>query len=544
MEPSKSDTKLKLEIGDYIIISNKYLGKILTKIWNGNGFIVKLENSKDYVDSMITQYKLLGDNPSNGYMLVTLSDNIKPLDPNNLFEIISDYTGKRELGPQINNLILKNFDDLIRNKLSSTMIPITQQKIDSVDLIGTPGIKMNSNSIISNDKLVKYKLEDINEDNYVKYIIKLIQELFVPNDKIMYEEDVFALKNMDSISINVLSEENINQTIKPEFKKILERYDKINMDYYYDYKNTLMFRHLITDEDFDTLSLGKQLITRIKKILFDIQKDIDVDDGIPLIDEVNLFDFIRFRIVGGYVEMINKFADEKDFRVLDEELLPGLTAFSSMYSNPIDYKILTDFIFQIKTKEDFESNKDKLKEAVNILSQEYVLCLQPKVEFLLWTISRLIVCWYSDQYLFNNIYKIKVLINLYRARGLKEFNQDIGVQPVIMIIPRYGKDISTKILSHLSFYFFPYKRIGWKESNPTYFNRLDDLLHYTNGSIEIKKYLKLIKRQDKHKLFSKDLTKVNTGTTDNDLEFNMGDSLIKAKKQEEAEKLILPKLET
>jgi hypothetical protein len=364
----------------------------------------------------------------------------------------------------------------------------------------------------------------MNEDNYIEYIKKMIENIFMEESRVVWEENNTPLSGVDNNSNDVLGEDNVNMVIKPAIVSVLEKYDPINMDQYYDYKNTLMYRHLILDDHVDTISLGKQMIRTIRELLFKIQDKIDFENG-KMIENINLFDFINFRIVGGNIELINRFAP-KDFRVVTPEVLPSLSFFSGMYGKPIDYGLLTTLIFQNKLPEDVEVNKDMLKEAVKIMSLEYLICFQPKVEFLLWTICRLVLCWYSDKYLYDNILKIKVLINLYRARGLKQVNKDIDVQPVIVIVPKYGKEIVTKVMSHLSFYFFPYKRLGWESSNPTYYNKIDDLIHYTNGSSEVKRYIKFIRGKNtvgktNEKLFNKNFTKVELGNNENDVEYLM-----------------------
>jgi hypothetical protein len=162
-------------------------------------------------------------------------------------------------------------------------------------------------------------------------------------------------------------------------------------------------------------------------------------------------------------------------------------------------------------------------ESLSILAQEYIICLQPRVEYLLWTLTRLILCWYSDPILNENIVKIKILINLYRARGIKDFNKEIGVQPVIKIIPRYGREPSLKILSYLSYYFFPYKNVGWKGSSPSYFNKVDDLIYYTNGSIDLKRYIKHLLKTGNTVInpISSDFTKIKLRDNTNEIEYRL-----------------------
>jgi hypothetical protein len=209
-----------------------------------------------------------------------------------------------------------------------------------------------------------------------------------------------------------------------------------------------MYRHLILDDHVDTIPLGKQLIKTIRDVLLGVQYNIDTPDG-KLINSTNLFGFIKFQIVGGHIELVNRYLPE-DFRTITPEILPGLEFFSGMYGKPIDYGLLSTLVLQNRKPADIEINKDMLREAVKIMSLEYLICFQPKVEFLLWTITRLVTAWFSDKYLYENILKIKILINQYRARGLKEFNQDIDIEPLIVIVPTYGKDLKIGDLLPLS----------------------------------------------------------------------------------------------
>ncbi len=500
---------MQINIGDYILVDKKYLGTIHMRIWNGNGFIVKLINNPDYVDSMISQYKLLGDLPTNGFKVVTLSSEIELLRPDNLIDLIGEMLKDNSFILKLNEKISSNLETFKKNYIGETAYQPTE-------LIG----KIQ----VTPQKLALYKIQDMNEDNYIEYIIKMLNNLFMTGVQPTYEEINTSLLGLDIKVEDELGQDDVDLVIKPAMVSVLEKYEPINMDQYYDYKNSLAFRHIILDDHVDTLSLGKEMIRTIRTLLFKIQEKIDTPDG-KLINKTNLFGFIKFQIVGGYIEMVNRYTPE-DFRVVTPEVLPGLKFFSGMYGHPIDYSMLTTLIFQNKTPQDIIINKDMLKEAVKIMSLEYLICFQPKVEFLLWTICRLVICWFSDKYLYENILKIKVMINLYRARGLKQFNKDIDVQPLIVIVPKYGKEITTKVMSHLSFYFFPYKRLGWSESQPTYYNKIDDLMHYTNGSSEIKKYIRFVRGKnqvgnEKEKLFTQNYTKVDIGNSDNDIEYNM-----------------------
>ena len=144
--------------------------------------------------------------------------------------------------------------------------------------------------------------------------------------------------------------------------------------------------------------------------------------------------------------------------------------------------------------------KNIINESVKILSQEYIISLQPDVDILYWCICRLILTWYADPTLSDKIYKIKILINLYRSRGNKTFNKNEDIQPIISIYPYYGRHNAIEVASKLNYYFFAYKNMGFSENKPTYFEKFDDLMCYTNGSGEFKKYIKFVLNKNKNLL--------------------------------------------
>ena len=499
----------KFNIGEYVLVNNKYIGNIIKTVWNSNGYIIKLENDDNYIDPTLSQYKLLDHNNILGFMLVTLNDHIEKLN----FEQIQNIAINYEQNDQIQTIktINTKYENFIHNILN-----ISESKKSNLNSDSDSNLELNN--IFKPEKFPIYNIEAGQEDNYIKYITKMITDLFINNLHVRWEENFDIVPN--SNSIDVLGNENIDDIIKPTLISILEKFIPINNEHYYDFKNTLMYKHLIYDDQIDTLSLGKELITMIKKTLLEFQSEIKLDDEYKLLDSTNLFDFLNFKIVGGYIEISSNY-NNNEFRIITEELVPNLTELKFQYSKPIDYNTLTTIVLKNKTSSDVEINKTMIEESLKILSQEYIICFQPKVEILIWTIARLIISWYADPKLFDNIFKIKVLINLFRARGLKEINKDIGIQPIIMIIPKYGKKNATKVLSHLSYFFFPYKKLGWESSKPSWFDSLDNLMYYTNGSLELKKYIKfLLKSKSKfNNPMTQDLTQINTNYIDNKIEY-------------------------
>jgi hypothetical protein len=458
-----------LKIGDYILVNGRYFGKIVDIIWSHNGYIIKLENYENYVDELILTYKITNFAGKRGYMLVKYDDNILKIDTTNICEIF----------PILQSIKYENISQKIYTKLLLLKKQIDDFKKEQNDFI------RNKSLIVSDEKMKRYKEEEGLDDDYAAYVAKMYDDLFVESTNVKFEDN-FINPEKES-SLDILGQEQIDNDIKPAYIQKLEEFDSINDIYYYDLKNTLMYKHLIYDDDIDTISLGKELINKIKESLLILQQG-----KIEGLESVNIFDFLTFKIIGGYIEISSIYPEINDRRIITQEIVPNLKILRKQYGKPIDYRFNRRIILQNKTEEDIMEHKDIANEAIKILSQEYLIAMQPKVEFLFWVLVRLIVAWFAHPKLNENIFKIKVLINLFRGRGAREINKDIGIMPIIIVVPQYGKKSATTVLSFLSYFFFPYRRIGMEDSTPTYFNKLDDLLYYTNGSIELKKYIKYL----------------------------------------------------
>lgn len=498
-------------VGDYVLINNKYIGEIYKIVWNSNGYIVRLENEPEYIDKTLKQYRLVDFDNIAGYMLVSLNDIVVKIDETNI-NILNNLFG---------NTIFKNIVNKMEKKNKLGKLPLNKSNEKEKK-------EQEFLNVFKPEKFDIYRIQAGHEDDYVKYIEKMIYDLFISNTQVRWEENFYfggSTSIEDVKSINVLGEENINDVIKPSLIVVLEKFNQIEPEQYYNFSSTLMYKHLIYDENIDTISLGKELIGMIKETLISIQKLIEFDDGEKLLSNTNLFDFINFKIVGGYIEITNNFVND-DFRVITPELVPDLNELAFQYSKPIDYNILLPIVLENKTPDDVVINKSMIEEALKILSQEYIICFQPNVDLLLWTISRIILSWYSDPKLYSNIYKIKILINLFRARGTKDFNKDQGILPIIQIFPKYGKKNALQVLSHLSYFFFPYKKLGFENSEPSWFDKIDNLMYYTNGSLELKKYIRYLINIDEK--FSNPLTlnmeQINTPFIDNNIQYTMSNS--------------------
>ena len=318
---------------------------------------------------------------------------------------------------------------------------------------------------------------------------------------------------MDSIVPN----DHVDITKNPFYSPLLSKQKK---DYFSEKEIDIVLSN--SGEAFTSLSTDKiELLSRKLKSFETIdEKDVKliVNTNIALNniietpeDEINegdkiqkwiekvlkpIFNDLQVKIHSGYVYITRKGATISD--VITTDLVPSLNYFKWQENNPIDYHTLKYVIFQNSFQKNIETNIVQKREAEDILSQEYVIALQPEPYYLLWTLKRLIMIWYGDTVFEGQIRKIKVLINQYRADPNQAYNKENGILPQILIYPRYGSNSARIVLSKLEYYFSlyidetsndGYQDIQWKESHPTYFIKKNAFMYFSNGSIDLKNYI-------------------------------------------------------
>lgn len=262
----------------------------------------------------------------------------------------------------------------------------------------------------------------------------------------------------------------------------------------------IAINNLINNND-DLTNEGNKIISWIDKVL-----------------KTEIFKDLITKIYDDYVYITRKGTKIKD--VITKELVPNLKYFEWQYNNPIDYDTLKYVIYQNTFQKKLQENVLQKKEAEEILSQEYVVALQPAPEYQMWTLKRLIMILYGDTAVESRIRKIKVLINQFRADPNQEYNKKNGILPQILIYPKYGVENSRVIISKLEYYFSlyidnifnnKYLNIEWMNSNPTYFLKKNNLIYFSNGSIDLKKYIEdSIKSNNNvsNDIFTEDYTKL------------------------------------
>jgi hypothetical protein len=223
----------------------------------------------------------------------------------------------------------------------------------------------------------------------------------------------------------------------------------------------------------DEINEGERIINSIKSMF---------DSESPILKG------IEFQIYNGYVYIKRKGIKMTD--IITEELIPDLNHLAHNYNKSIDYQVLKFILFQNEFQKSLSKDQEIKEEASKILSQEYLISFQPQPQYVGWCIRRLIEIWYADLDMQNNIRKMKILINQYKAKDTEEYNQLYGVKPMIVVYPKYGSARTRIVLTRLAEYFTLYVTLGWKISHPDYFIKINDLMYYTNGSTDLKLYFR------------------------------------------------------
>ena len=299
--------------------------------------------------------------------------------------------------------------------------------------------------------------------------------------------DILFTNNKEKIQSLKSKEINIIQEKLKSFKTIDQSEIKLITN------KKISFDNLITNME-DEIREGELLINWIKNNFLLIFKDLEL------------------RIHSGYVIISRKGISLTD--KINKNLIK-LKYFKWQYNKPIDYHTLKYVLFQNKNENNIKQNIYHKKEAEKILSQEYIIALQPDSSYLLWSFKRLLMIWYSEKKLESNIRKIKLLINSFRANPDKNFNLKNGILPQILIYPKYGSKNAREIISILEYYFSlyvdedktnRYSDISWFRSWPTYFVKKNSLIYYTNGAIDLKNYFKFNKFENN--MFTQDLSEL------------------------------------
>lgn len=183
------------------------------------------------------------------------------------------------------------------------------------------------------------------------------------------------------------------------------------------------------------------------------------------------------------------------------ENLVKLRILSDKYGRPINDAELMIYFTQNLEQGIIGSIDEIKKEAGQLLALEYFICLQPNPKFLLYILKRLVIAWYADIDLITSITKVRLLINQYRARRDKPDNVKLGVLPSIMIYLRYGVINFARAMTKINYYFTHLVNTGWIGNNPDYFTKYNDLIYYSNGSPDTKRFFEHLPDRAKMQIY-------------------------------------------
>ena len=445
-------------------------GTVIDNLWNGTACVIKLQN-QDFTEVSFKDEPRF--NYGKGYFLL-LPDYYwnsldKPLNDNQKEEYMDSSDSEKyslDRGDEINN----SRNECDRNRRNNLLM-----KAPNIESKANLSVK-NYEEKQDNERVVSTRLDDKIPSN---------QELITNND--LYrpllgrpKKDYFSDIKLD---IRISSENDILKSLNKSKVKLLN--EKLNnfeniesKDIFIVVNKNIAINNLINDPN-DEINEGNKIIKWLEEVL-----------------KKKVFTDLVTNIHEGYV-----YITRKGVKVLDtiSKKNVDLKYFTWQDGKPINYHTLKYVIFQNEFQQNLGDNVEQRREAEDILSQEYIIALQPSPLFQLWTLKRLIMIWYSDPNIENIIRKVKVIINQYRSDPEKSYNNKNGILASILIYPKYGVKNTKYLISRLEYYFSLYidqnsnprfQDIQWNGSNPSYFLKKNSLMFYTNGSIELKNYIK------------------------------------------------------
>ena len=411
---------------------NLFVGIVHKYLWDTNACMILLHNNKNYIDPILE------------------NKNVIPvgMTKNGLFALLQVYGWRYVNSDKFKKLFGTNSID---------HQPVVQADLTNDEIYANISVKQkekcDTNDAFQDDSLLNDKgelqMDDLFKENDVNKLLFDTSEKFRPlGNKIR----------------------NILKTKLNNSESIPESDQKIIVN-----KNIAIKNIIDTKED--EINEGQKIIKWVTDHL--INKETN---------GIKIFGDMKLSIFNGYVHFARKGIRVDD--IITPKLIPDLAFFKWQYGIPIDYDTLKYLLFQNDFQRNITKNVSEQKDAEKIFSQEYMISLQPEPKYQMWTFTRLVMAWYADDDLQYHIRKVKILINQWRSKSDEEFNKKYGALPSIVIYPRYGKDSARIVLSKISNYFLLYQNIGWKCSNPSYFVKVNDLIWYTNGSIDLKLYFR------------------------------------------------------
>jgi hypothetical protein len=473
-----------------------YRGKTKNVIWNSTATVIQLEPQFVYQENSLKDYPEFSS--GNNHYLLLPSYHWQYNDPDKFNKVqtsindVVDRTvmNKTEVTSKQNGLDgdkksieFGNNVSLIPNINKNTSINLNEHKVDHNQyFMGTEPISVKL------DKSNEINKKVINSfQNYKTNINQISNDLLIDANNPYYRPLTglnvvdFAENKMISkiYGLNKLSLKSLSSWETKKLMDKLKNFEIINPeDIKFIVNKNISINNIINDPE-DEINEGGKIIKHITKMT------------------KGLFTDIQARIHLGYVYFTRKGAQVQD--IVTKKLVPNLEYFAWQENKPIDYHTLKYVIFQNNYQKSIQENKLQKAEAEKILGLEYIVAIQCKSQYVYWCIKKLFMIWYGDKELEPIIRKIKVLINHYRADPVQEYNKINGILPMIAIYPKYGIENARLLMSKLEYYFSlytednfnrSYQEIFYPNSNPSYFVKKNNLIYYTNGSIDLKSYIK------------------------------------------------------
>ncbi|QKF93804.1 hypothetical protein QKU48_gp0346 [Fadolivirus algeromassiliense] len=487
--------------------NNIFIGKVYKPI--NNGYIVLLMNNNTYIENSISEMDIKPLSLSrHGIFLLKPEYKWKYINEDYLnfgSDKISDinYIANKYMNFKNRYLYGGQGNETQIMSTSAPIDPQTQQQLKELEQI--VGTEQQLSEIPPFAELIDEKPRLKNDctglaDVPLNYVVSKTQ-----NDQSKQPEplmdDLFSEYNDKEIQLEITDLSLVEQPVVSDQGKIREILKRSSLPVHASELELVVSPLLAVENVIRTKS---EEIGEGNKIIYWLKEKLNIPDNKGI-------NGLEFKIHKGYVHIFRKHIGIQTLRqsvqtmtpqgpidqpqyglmlgkdIITEQNTPGLQYFKWQYGLPIDYDTLKYVLFQNKFQENLVKDKSQLEEAKRILGQEYLIAFQPEPLYVMWTVKRLIESWYADDILNNNIRKIKVLINLYRARN-NEHNRLHGILPVIVIYPKYGENSAELVIKSLLNHFWKQIPAGWKCSHPTYFVRLTNFLYYTNGAIDLKLY--------------------------------------------------------
>jgi hypothetical protein len=449
-----------------------FLGFVYKYLWDNKACIILLLNNLDYTEKILADHNIV-DNElmAQGTIVLLPSYGWK-------------YTNIDKLAKNFNTTC-KEMENLVLQRKTEfeAKTILHDYPITRLDLM--------THGIYSNRKK-KEKEEQCDMDDDIKDQSLLTKKGEVDLDFLFRERNIDLYDPNEKFN-------PVSSEIKHYLKKKLKLAERIDDDEMRIIVNkNIAVRNIIDTQD-DEINEGDKII-----------KWIDNNLKSFAVQGIKIFGDLKMAIHNGYVHIGRKGINVTD--KITDNLVGNLKYLKWQYDIPIDYDTLKYILFQTKFQKQITQDNDQRLEVEKILSQEYLLCIHPEPKYLIWTVKRLIMAWYSDDVLTQNIRKIKVLINQWRGKPDEAFNHRYGIMPMIVIYPKYGKESARLCSTIIADHFVLYNNIAWSCSVPSYFIKMNDLMYYTNGHLDLKLYFRRVLEEHhgnvKNSSFNDELEKI------------------------------------